>query len=61
VPFYAIARPDSIEARRARRLGLVTLSQMVDALVTAVENPPPAGQFGLSKFLQYGRVSIVQP
>jgi hypothetical protein len=28
----------------ARRLGLVTLSQMVTALVRAVENPPPAGQ-----------------
>jgi hypothetical protein len=27
----------------ARRLGLVTLDQMVNALVRAVEEPPPAG------------------
>jgi hypothetical protein len=28
----------------ARRLGLVTLPRIVNALVRAVENPPPCGQ-----------------
>jgi uncharacterized protein YbjT (DUF2867 family) len=43
VPLYALA--DVIPPLRdgARRLGLVTLRQMVAALVHAVENPPPAG------------------
>ena len=43
IPFYAIARLIPSKRDAARRLGLVTLSQMVDALVRAVENPPPDG------------------
>jgi uncharacterized protein YbjT (DUF2867 family) len=44
LPLYKIAEwlPSSRET--ARRLGLVTIEQMVRALVDAVENPPPAGQ-----------------
>ena len=44
VPLYAIARLIPSKRESAERLGLVTLRQMVDALVRAVENPPPAGQ-----------------
>ena len=44
VPLYAMARLIPSTRESARRLGLVTLSQMVDALVRAVEHPPPAGQ-----------------
>jgi uncharacterized protein YbjT (DUF2867 family) len=44
VPFYAIARLMPSKRETARRLGLVTLQQMVDALVRAVEHPPPAGR-----------------
>ena len=43
VPLYAIARVIPSTREAAERLGLVTLPQMVDALVRAVENPPPAG------------------
>ena len=43
VPFYAIARLIPSKRESAERLGLVTLRQMVNALVRAVENPPPAG------------------
>jgi len=44
VPLYAIARLIPSKRDSAQRLGLVTLQQMVNALVRAVENPPPAGQ-----------------
>lgn len=44
VPFYAMARLMPSKRETARRLGLVTLQQMVDALIRAVENPPPAGR-----------------
>jgi nucleoside-diphosphate-sugar epimerase len=40
VPIYALARAIPRWREAARRLGLVTLSQMVQALVRAVENPP---------------------
>jgi uncharacterized protein YbjT (DUF2867 family) len=43
VPLYAIARFIPSKRDAAERLGLVTLRQMVDALVRAVEHPPPAG------------------
>jgi hypothetical protein len=44
LPLYKIAEwwPSSRET--ARRLGLVTIEQMVQGLVAAVETPPPAGQ-----------------
>jgi uncharacterized protein YbjT (DUF2867 family) len=44
VPFYAIARLIPSKRDTARRLGLVTLPQMVNALVRAVEDPPLAGR-----------------
>src|SRR5258705_742158 len=43
VPLYAIARLIPSKRQTAQRLALVTLGQMVRALVRAVENPPPAG------------------
>ena len=43
VPFYAVASVVPSTRASARRLGLVTLPQMVRALVAAVEEPPPAG------------------
>ena len=43
-PFYAIAEWLPATRESARRLGLVTLSQMVAALVRAIEAPPPTGQ-----------------
>jgi uncharacterized protein YbjT (DUF2867 family) len=44
IPFYAMASLIPSKRENARRLGLVTLRQMVNALVRAVENPPAAGQ-----------------
>jgi uncharacterized protein YbjT (DUF2867 family) len=44
IPFYAIAGLIPSKRDAVRRLGLVTLSQMVNALVKAVENPPPTAQ-----------------
>ena len=44
IPFYAVARLIPSKRKSARRLGLVTLPQMVNALVRAVENPPRPGQ-----------------
>ena len=44
MPFYAIARLVPSKRETAERLGLVTLRQMVNALVRAVEDPPPAGE-----------------
>jgi len=40
VPFYAVARLMPSKRVAAERLGLVTIRQMVDALVRAVESPP---------------------
>ena len=42
-PFYAIAELVPAWRGGARRLGLVTLDQMVRAIVRAVEQPPPSG------------------
>jgi uncharacterized protein YbjT (DUF2867 family) len=44
LPIYKLA--ESVPSMRAgaQRLGLVTLEQMVNALVYAVETPPPAGR-----------------
>jgi nucleoside-diphosphate-sugar epimerase len=39
-PVYALARLNTSTREGARRLGLVTLAQMVGALVEAVEHPP---------------------
>jgi len=44
IPLYAVARLIPSKRESARRLGLVTLPQMVNALVRAVENPPRPGQ-----------------
>jgi uncharacterized protein YbjT (DUF2867 family) len=43
VPFYAIAEALPSTRDTARRLGLVSVAQMVRALTHAVETPPPAG------------------
>ena len=40
LPFYWICERLPATRESARRLGLVTISQMLDALVWAVENPP---------------------
>ncbi|MGI9025458.1 MAG: NAD-dependent epimerase/dehydratase family protein [Burkholderiaceae bacterium] len=44
VPFYALARWIPATRDMAERLGLVTLDQMVDALVRSVESPPERGE-----------------
>jgi uncharacterized protein YbjT (DUF2867 family) len=43
LPIYKLAEALPATRAGARRLGLVTLEQMVNALVYAVESPPPAG------------------
>ena len=43
VPFYALARAVPRTREGAIRLGLVTIDQMIAALVHAIENPPPSG------------------
>lgn len=43
IPGYALAEMIPAWRDGARRLGLVTLAQMIAALVRAVESPPPAG------------------
>jgi uncharacterized protein YbjT (DUF2867 family) len=43
LPFYALARLIPSKRETALRLGLVTVRQMVTALVRAVENPPAIG------------------
>jgi uncharacterized protein YbjT (DUF2867 family) len=40
LPFYWIAQQLSSTRESARRLGLITIRQMLDALVWAIENPP---------------------
>lgn len=40
IPFYWVAEQLPATRESARRLGLVTISQMLNALVWAVENPP---------------------
>ena len=42
-PFYALASVVPRWREDANRLGLVTLEQMVAALVWSIENPPPVG------------------
>ncbi|HET8564070.1 MAG TPA: NAD(P)H-binding protein [Candidatus Binatia bacterium] len=44
IPLYAVAELLPASRATAQRLGLVTLQQIVNALVGAVEDPPPAGQ-----------------
>ena len=43
MPMYALAELVPAWRSEARRLGLVTIEQMVNALVRAVEHPPSAG------------------
>jgi uncharacterized protein YbjT (DUF2867 family) len=58
VPLYAIARLIPSKRESAQRLGLVTLSQMVNALVRAVENPPPGGQI---RIVEVPEMRLEQP
>jgi len=44
IPFYALAALVPGWREGARRLGLVTLGQMIAALVHAVEKPPRTGE-----------------
>ena len=44
LPFYKLARSASIDRRRRQRLGFVTIEQMVNALVYAVDHPPSQGE-----------------
>jgi uncharacterized protein YbjT (DUF2867 family) len=44
VPLYKIAELVPATRETAKRLGLVTIEQMLGALVAAVENPPPNGR-----------------
>jgi uncharacterized protein YbjT (DUF2867 family) len=46
-PAYALARVVPAWREGARRLGLVTLPQMIRAIVGAVEHPPPRGTIRL--------------
>src|SRR6516165_9591321 len=43
IPFYAIGELLPSTRDSARRLGLVSVAQIVRALVCAVESPPPKG------------------
>lgn len=43
-PLYRLAEIIPVTRATAKRLGLVTIEQMVNALVHAVENPPAPGQ-----------------
>jgi nucleoside-diphosphate-sugar epimerase len=43
-PLYKIAEMIPATRATAERLGLVTIEQMINAIVYALENPPPAGQ-----------------
>ena len=51
LPFYWIAGLFPGKAETARRLGLVTHSQMIAALVDAVENPP-ASRLGSTRIVE---------
>jgi hypothetical protein len=44
VPLYKIAELVPATRESAKRLGLVTIEQMLGVLVAAVENPPPNGR-----------------
>jgi uncharacterized protein YbjT (DUF2867 family) len=57
IPFYALARLIPSKHETARRLGLVTLRQMVDALVRAVEDPPPSGSIRIVEVPDIRRAS----
>lgn len=43
IPLYWVAERVPATRAQARRLGLVSLSQMIRTLVDCVENPPPVG------------------
>jgi hypothetical protein len=44
VPLYKIAEMIPATRATAERLGLVTIEQMINAIVYSLENPPAAGQ-----------------
>jgi uncharacterized protein YbjT (DUF2867 family) len=57
LPVYALARLIPSTRESALRLGLVTLPQMVTALVRAVENPPPTGSIRIVDVPQIRRAA----
>jgi hypothetical protein len=44
LPLYKLAELFPLTRATAERLGMVTIEQFVAAMVSAVENPPPAKQ-----------------
>jgi nucleoside-diphosphate-sugar epimerase len=44
LPLYKMAEMIPATRATAERLGLVTVEQMINAIVSALENPPPSGQ-----------------
>jgi uncharacterized protein YbjT (DUF2867 family) len=44
IPLYKVAELWPATRERAQRLGLVTITQMVNALVMAIQDPPPPAQ-----------------
>jgi nucleoside-diphosphate-sugar epimerase len=58
-PLYALARANPSTREAARRLGLVTLAQMVGALVEAVEHPPD--DVGGPRVWEVPRIALGRP
>jgi nucleoside-diphosphate-sugar epimerase len=58
-PLYALARANPSTRDGARRLGLVTLAQMVGALVEAVEHPPD--DVGGPRVWEVPRIALARP
>ena len=58
-PLYALARTNPSTRESARRLGLVTLAQMVGALVEAVEHPPD--DVGGPRVWEVPRIALARP
>jgi len=60
IPFYALAERLPATRDTARRLGLVTLQEMIHALVQAVENPPAGARIlGVQEIRRVGSSSGV--
>ena len=58
LPFYAVGEILPWTRSTSRRIGLVTVQQMVRALVRAVESPPPAGT---QRVVEVPEIRRVQP
>ena len=58
IPFYALCEIASSTRATAQRLGLVTIGQMVRALVSAVEHPPAGGTIRVVEVPEIRRASV---